>query len=411
MKRIPATIVAFALMVTLVPAQRRNHTQPLSIIRLPQPRLTGTISLEQALATRRSVRNFGSGTLDYNQLGQLAWAAQGITEQKMGFRTAPSAGAIYPIELYFATAQGLFVYNPADHTLVQTVDKDIRAELSRAALGQSAVAQAACDIIITGSVKKVAARYGQMGRTYTILEAGHIAQNILLQAVALDLGAVPIGAFEPSPVRRLCRLTTGVEPFYIISVGHPAGAPVIENEQKESQKMSEVEQKKAVLIIAASKFRDEELFETKKILEAANIATTVASSRTGSIRGMLGGQAQAEIVISQLKVDDYDAVIFIGGSGAHEYFDDPVAQDIAKQAKAKNKVLAAICIAPTVLANAGLLDGVKATCFASQKGQLKKAGAKFTGSDVEQDDLIITASGPEAATKFGQTIAKALEAN
>jgi len=409
MKHILPTVVAFSLMVTLVPGRHSSRTQRLNIVQLPPPRLTGTMSLEQALATRRSIRSFSSETLNYSQLGQLAWAAQGITEQKMGFRTAPSAGAIYPIKLYFATAQGLFIYNPVDHTLVEILNKDIRAGLSGSALGQAAVAQAPCDIIIAGSARDLTPKYGQMARTYTMLEVGHVAQNILLQAVALDLGAVPIGAFEAGAVRRLCQLTTTVEPFYIISVGHPVAAPVKESEQKESQEMPEVKQKKAVLIIASSKFRDEELFETKKILESANVAATVASSKTGSIRGMLGGKAEAEIVLNQLKVDDYDAIIFIGGSGAHEYFDDPVAQDIAKQAKAKNKVLAAICIAPTILANAGLLDGVRATCFGSQTGQLKKAGAKFTGADVEQDGLIITASGPEAAVKFGQTIARALE--
>ncbi len=408
MKRLLLTIIASVLLVTAVFGQRRDRTTALRIIQLSQPKLSGHVSLEEALATRRSIRSFRPESLTYDQLGQLAWAAQGITEQKIGFRTAPSAGAIYPIKLYFATEQGLFVYNPAEHTLVQTIDKDIRAELSKAALGQAAVAQAGCDIIITGSVKEVAARYGQKAHTFILLEAGHIAQNILLQAVTLDLGAVPIGAFDMNPVRRLCRLSSELEPFYIISVGYPASAPLKENEQKETDNMSDTRQLKAVLIIASSKFRDEELFETKKILEDAKVRTTIASSKIGSIRGMLGGKAEAEILISEIKVDDYDAVVFIGGSGAHEYFDDPVAQDVAKQAKAKDKVLGAICIAPTILANADLLEGVKATCYASQKGQLKRAGARFTGADVERDGLIITASGPEAAGQFGLTIVEAL---
>ena len=173
--------------------------------------------------------------------------------------------------------------------------------------------------------------------------------------------------------------------------------------------MQNTDAKKAVLIIASSKFRDEELFETKDTLEQAQIQTTVASSRTGSVRGMLGGKAEATLAIQQLDVNDYDAIIFVGGIGAKEYFDDAVALDIARQANAKGKVLAAICIAPAVLANAGLLDGVKATCYESERMRLKKAGADYTGSDVERDGLIITGSGPAAAKEFGQTIAQAIQ--
>jgi protease I len=408
MRRRLLTIIVSVGLVATGFCQRPDRPVTLRIVQLPQPKLSGPMSLEDALAKRRSIRTFSPMGLTYDQLGQLAWAAQGITDSKTGFRTAPSAGAIYPIKLYFATEQGLFVYNPADHTLVQTVDKDIRAELSKAAMGQAAVAQAGCSIIITGSINDVAARYGQKARTYIILEAGHIAQNILLQAVTLELGAVPIGAFDTNPVRRLCHLTSELEPFYIISVGHPAEELLKENEQEQTQKMPETHQLKAVLIIAGSKFRDEELFETKKILEDAKVQTTIASSKTGTIRGMKDGQAKAQILISEIKVEDYNAVVFIGGAGAHEYFDNPVAQNIAKQARAENKILAAICIAPTILANAGLLDGLRATCYASQTGQLKRAGAKFTGADVERDGLIITGSGPQAAEQFGQAIVETL---
>ena len=123
---------------------------------------------------------------------------------------------------------------------------------------------------------------------------------------------------------------------------------------------------------------------------------------------MLGGKANATITINQVIVENYDAVIFIGGSGAQQYYDNSVALDIARQAADKKKILAAICIAPAILANAGLLDGVKATSFASEQARLKKANAKYTGAPVEQDGLIITGSGPAAAKQFGRTIAKAL---
>jgi len=172
--------------------------------------------------------------------------------------------------------------------------------------------------------------------------------------------------------------------------------------------MDSAKAKRVVLIIPSENFRDEELFETKKALEKAAVETVIASTRTGIIKGMLAGKAEAAILVSDLKVDDYDAVVFIGGSGAKEYFDSEVARDIARQAADKKKVLAAICIAPAVLANAGLLDGVRATSFASERTRLQKAGARYTGADVERDGLVITASGPKAAKQFGKTITEAL---
>lgn len=410
MKRAVIFLIAFAGLSALTFSRRMGDSADWKIIRLKKPELKGSVSLEETLANRRSVRSFNEQKLDYAQIGQLAWAAQGITDPVTGFRTAPSAGAIYPMQLYFATHQGLFAYQPQGHSLQQLTDKDVRRDLANAALKQSWVAQAACDIIIAGSVKKVSARYGRKARAFTLLEAGHIAQNIHLQAVSLGLGSVPVGAFDAGAVRRLCR--TSLEPFYIIPVGYPAateGKTVKQEKESQADQMKNSDTKKAVLIVASVRFRDEELFETKDALEKADIKTVIASSRTGSVRGMLGGTAEATILVDRIDVNDYDAVVFIGGIGAKEYFENQTALNVARQAKAGDKVLAAICIAPAVLANAGLLEGVKATCYESERITLKKAGADFTGADVQQDGIIITASGPDAAEKFGRTIADTMK--
>jgi protease I len=246
-----------------------------------------------------------------------------------------------------------------------------------------------------------------------MLEAGHIAQNILLEAVSLQLAAMPIGAFETKNVASICNLPTALEPFYIICVGYPKQSLLVPeikepNEQKETSEMDAAGTKKAVLIVPPENFRDEELFNTQNALSGIKAQITIASSKTGIIKGMLGGKAEAEILIDDVAVDAYDAVVFIGGSGAREYFNNKIALNIAQQAKEKGKILGAICIAPTILANAGVLKDVKATSFPSEQGILKKAGAIFTGSDVEKDGLIITGSGPKASEKFGKTIADAL---
>lgn len=166
--------------------------------------------------------------------------------------------------------------------------------------------------------------------------------------------------------------------------------------------------KKVLLIIASKNFRDEELFEPKGIFEGLGAKTIIASSKVGTARGMLGGTAEATVTIETVKVDDYDAVVFVGGSGSSEYFDNKTAHRIAQDTVAKGKILGAICIAPTTLANAGVLKGKKATAYPSQRNQLKKQGAVVVTDAVAVDGKIITGTGPEAAKEFGQAIANAL---
>ena len=168
------------------------------------------------------------------------------------------------------------------------------------------------------------------------------------------------------------------------------------------------DRKRVVFIIAEETFRDEELFDTQAAIEAGGIETVVASSIEGTCIGKLGGQAEATMLVGDILVDDFDAIVFVGGAGAVQYYDDQAALSAAKDAAAKGKVLAAICIAPRILANAGLLKGVKATCFESEAEALKKAGAEFIETTVVKGGKIITGSGPHAATEFGQTIAAAL---
>ncbi len=410
MKRFTILVIILVSFAAVCLGQRKSGVSSLKIVQLPAPRLTGPVSLEQALAERRSVRQFTSQSLNFTQIGQLAWAGQGITEPEKGLRTAPSAGAVYPIKLYFATQEGLFAYHPSEHSLEETFNRDIRSNLAVAALKQEAVANAACDIIVAGSAKKLAAKYTNKATRYMLMETGHIAQNIQLQAVSLGLGSATVIAFNTNQVRKACRLPTNLEPIYIICVGYPAGQAAAEKDEEQTQthKADSPEAKKAVLIIASRNFRDEELLGTRRELEKANVDTVIASTKTGIIKGTHGVRVEAAILVNDIVVDDYDAIIFVGGPGAKEYFDSSAALNIARQAADKGKVLAAICIAPAVLANAGVLDGVKATCFSTEKYKLKKAGAEYTGADVERDGLIITADGPRAATQFGKTIADAL---
>lgn len=158
------------------------------------------------------------------------------------------------------------------------------------------------------------------------------------------------------------------------------------------------------MIIAFENFRDEELLEPKSVLEKAGIEVTVASNKTGTASGMLGAQFGVETLYTDINMDDYDGIVFVGGSGASVYFDDEKAHALAQKASEQDKVVGAICIAPSTLAHAGLLQNKKATCFSSQEEDLKSHGAEYTGEPVTTDGKIVTANGPGAATEFGQAI-------
>lgn len=166
--------------------------------------------------------------------------------------------------------------------------------------------------------------------------------------------------------------------------------------------------KRAVMIIAEDNFRDEELSQPSEVLKQNNIEVTIASTALRELTGMLQSKVKPDILISDIRAKDYDAIVFVGGSGASQYWDDPLAHKLAKEAYGSNKVVAAICIAPVTLARSGILKGRKATVWSSEANQLKLSGANYTGNPVEKDANIITASGPSAAREFGEAIVAAL---
>ena len=211
------------------PAQEKPQEYPPKVIKLPKPRTQGTVSLEESLARRRSIREYTEQPLSIEQLSQLLWAAQGITLPTWGFRTAPSAGATYPLELYVVVGkecvngleEGVYRYDPKSETLTFIADGDRRRDLSIAALGQEWVAGARVDIVITALYERTTRRYGERGVRYVHMEAGHVSENIYLQAAAMGLATVTIGAFYDEQVKKVLELPKELEPLYIHPVGYP----------------------------------------------------------------------------------------------------------------------------------------------------------------------------------------------
>ncbi len=199
------------------------ETPETDVVELSEPS-TGGISVEAALAERRSRREYKDQPLTLEQLSQLLWAAQGETSQ-WGGRTAPSAGATYPLELYAVVGDveglqpGVYRHIPSEHRMVKTVDGDVREDLAAAALGQEFVAEAPVVFVIAAVYERTTQRYGDRGIMYVHMEAGHAGQNIYLQAESLGLGTVAVGAFNLEQVSGLLQLPDGQEPVYLFPAG------------------------------------------------------------------------------------------------------------------------------------------------------------------------------------------------
>ncbi len=178
-------------------------------------------ALLSAIERRRSIRSFTNDPISDADILQLLWSAQGITLQDAGFRAAPSAGALYPLETYVATAEGVRRYIPRRHELEDAGDSDIRGPLAIASLGQMFIAQAPAVFIINAVYARTEGRYGDRGRRYVHMEVGHAAQNLSLMAVHQGRGSVMIGAFIDADIRRLLGAPAEEDPLYIIPVGTP----------------------------------------------------------------------------------------------------------------------------------------------------------------------------------------------
>ena len=194
------------------------------IIKLPEPILDGAISVEKALAARRSVRYYAASPLTLTELSQILWAAQGLSGPG-GLRTAPSAGALYPLEIYIAAgnvtglASGIYKYGCVDHILLRTEQNDKRVELFDAGLRQDSIKSAPVILIICAVYERMTAKYAQRGIRYSDMEAGHASQNVYLQAESLGLVTLAIGAFHDSKVKKIVNMIKAEQPLYLMPIG------------------------------------------------------------------------------------------------------------------------------------------------------------------------------------------------
>jgi SagB-type dehydrogenase family enzyme len=216
----------FVIVMLAVPGWGKD--QQGGFIQLPKPAFDGAVSVERAIKERRTVRAFRPDALSMAHLSQLLWAAQGITDERRGFRAAPSGGALYPLDVYAVVGKGgveglgpgLYRYHSARHSLELTVKEDRRKNVASAALSQMWIATAPVVFVITAEYERITRKYGERGIRYAHIEVGHVGQNIFLQAGALGLGAGIVGAFRDASVTEAIGAPKEHEPLIIIAVGY-----------------------------------------------------------------------------------------------------------------------------------------------------------------------------------------------
>ncbi len=223
-------ILLISLLLVLIITQTQTNGEVRDMvqkdeIKLPEPELKGNISLEEAISKRRSIRSYKREPLTIREISQMLWSVQGVTEKNWGLRTAPSAGALYPLEIYVVVGNakdleaGIYKYVPKNHSIIKTQDGDKRRELYNSALQQESIVQAPINFVVAAVFHRTAVKYRDRAERYVWIEVGHATQNLLLQATALNLGAVPIGAFYDEKVKTALQLPKNEEPLYIIPVG------------------------------------------------------------------------------------------------------------------------------------------------------------------------------------------------
>ncbi len=221
-----AAILAVALATGACPNSREAATEPMNMtINLPEPRLDGDVSVERAIEQRRSVRSYTDEALSLAELSQLLWSAQGITDEARNLRASPSAGATYPLELYAVVGNvedldaGVYKYNPVGNELVGVLEGDLRQDIYGAALRQDPVRDAPVVLVFTAVYERTTGRYGERGIRFVHMEVGHAAQNVYLQAGALGLGTVVVGAFDEDGIARIMGLPEEEKALYLMPVG------------------------------------------------------------------------------------------------------------------------------------------------------------------------------------------------
>jgi SagB-type dehydrogenase family enzyme len=390
-------------------AQRRSLQGVGGILPLPVPQATGSVTVEAALSKFQNLSAPSELQLTLAEVGQLAWSAQGmpIVTTGAGPALAPLANDDRALmKVYLVLPSGVYLYVPPNHSLQQVREGDLRASLASSLLGQQNAPVGGCQVIICSSTRDFTARYGNKARTIMLLLAGQMVQNVQLQAVAMGLTCIGANNVDVNRTRQICGVGRDLEPLCVILVGRPTvpSSPAAQG----IQAAPVARPRRAVVIVPQLGFQDEELTAIQRGLQSNSVQVTIASLQMGPVRGVGGTTFGAEMALGQVKADDFGAVILLGGMDTTQFLANTILQALVRDAAAQHRVIAASGNAPGVLANAGMIRGVRVTGMIDVQNMLAAAGANYTGNQVEREGPLITSAGPQFTPLFVTAILDAL---
>ncbi len=390
-----------------------RRTEPQVYVQLPQPESIGSMTLERALQKSSTLEAMSPQALTGSALGQLAWSAVSaldslnlVEQWLLGENDSEEI-----IDLYIVTYEGLFQYTRHGHRLQQLAMGDTRTLLTLPPDGMGSPINHGAAFIIANQQRRIQGRRGEMQQRQTLIKAGQIAQTMRLQAASMGLASLPLEPLDARHIREVLELSRTVTPLYVLLVGYrPNQMTDPQLPRTPVQPTQPTQGKPVILVVPPENFQDQELQQTQQALSNAGVNSKIASTRLGPIHGILGQTAYATVLLDQVKVDEIQGLIVIGGPGALQLVENQEVQSLARETMGRGKVIGAISTGVRVLAEGGVLKQVRVTGHPSDQQRLTEAGAIFTNQEVTQDRLVITASGPSAAGLFGRTLATTLKA-
>ncbi len=377
-------------------------------ISLPMPRMSGQVSVEAVLAARGKVQNFQKNQLTLDQLGQLTFAVFGMPA---GMDSA-SGSLIDPIGMYLVLDTGVYVYKPMERALGRVTKGDKRAFLAGVVSAIRPVSDAPCSIVITGKAMQSS---GQVAgsREMTLVSAGRAAAAIEIQALAMGLGAVLCQRIGGPQVTDVLGLPQDEMSLCVIAVGYPLTGPVIAPTEDRRPGSSGPPVPGVLIVVPQKAIIDNEYDVVTSALTAAGFHITVASAETGTYRTNAGKEVQATVKLGEADVASYDAVVFLGGIEARQYYQDAAAKRVASDAFRMKKTLGALSTSPRILANTGILAGMRVAVNVTERQAIAREGAIVSSAEVEQaaspeGAIVVTATGARTAVqRFSQQLIEA----
>lgn len=393
----------------------QNEIDVLSQLELPKPKKQGNYSLEQIVSAEANFDKFSQKPLSLSIISQLLWSGNSVMDPNASNGTLFSGVSTESVKIYVVIKNGVYIFQPEKNVIFKISSNDIRKKISSGVKLVSVVENSPCTLIIATNITDFNKKFGDFSLVSQYLVSGHIAQNMYLQGLTMELAVVPLMIQKPSVVSENLELTAMFNPTYVISTGFAVKDQVVKLEKTldsndvDDFAISMGDTHKAVIIIPEGLIADWEFYGTGDVLEAAGFQYDVAAPDIDTYRTDRRGLIEPKIEIRDINIDNYDAIVLVSSQQIRSDYDREPILSLLQNANRQNKIIAAIGRSVRVLAEADIVRDKIVTGSPAALSSLKNAGATFTNGRAERSGNIITAQDFENVPEFGKLIKQAVE--